>query len=172
MNENVLALEKMNSLYDQIRVLLKEARSSAYRAVNLAMVRAYWQIGFLIVEYEQRGQSRAEYGMAVLEELSKRLTIEFGNGYSVQNLRYMRQFYLSFRKRHAVRGESQASDKKKASRSKSLEKRHLMGGELYSGILRPELSWTHYRLLLRVENEKAREWYMNEAADQSWSTRQ
>jgi hypothetical protein len=93
--------------------------------------------------------------------------IEFGNGYSVQNLRYMRQFCLSFRKRHAVRRESQALDKENALNSKSLEKRHSVGGELLGGMLRPELSWTHYRLLLRVENEKAREWYMNEAADQS-----
>ena len=98
--------------------------------------------------------------------------IEFGNGYSVQNLRYMRQFYQSFRKRHAVRGESQASDKEKASSSKPLEKRHPVGGELPGGMLRPELSWTHYRLLLRVENEKAPEWYMNETPDQSWSPRQ
>ncbi len=79
---------------------------------------------------------------------TKKLTIEFGKGFSVQNLRYMRQFYRCFRKRHAVRGES-------------IDK-----------VLRPELSWTHYGLMLRVESNRASEWYMNEAASQSWSTRQ
>jgi predicted nuclease of restriction endonuclease-like (RecB) superfamily len=148
MNEVTPTPKVVNSLYDQIRSILNEARSSAYRAVNFAMVQAYWRVGMLIIEHEQAGESRAEYGKAVLEELSKKLTIEFGKGFSVQNLRYMRQFYRCFRKRHAVRGESIES------------------------VLRPELSWTHYRLLLRVESDKAREWYMNEAASQSWSTRQ
>jgi len=172
MNTDEHELEKVASLYGDIRAVLERARSSAYRAVNLAMVQAYWQIGCLIVEHEQKGESRAEYGKAVLEEISKRLTAEFGKGYSVQNLRYMRQFYLSFRKRHALRGESHTPDKGNASSSEFLEKRHSVGGELIQGLLRPELSWTHYRFLLRVENSKAREWYMNEAADQNWSTRQ
>lgn len=148
MNEVTPTPKEVNSLNGQISSILNEARSSAYRAVNFAMVQAYWRVGMLIIEHEQAGESRAEYGKAVLEELSKKLTIEFGKGFSVQNLRYMRQFYQRFRKRHAVRGES------------------------IENVLRPELSWTHYRLLLRVESDKAREWYMNEAASQSWSTRQ
>lgn len=148
MKEDSPAPQKINSLYGQIRSILNEARSSAYRAVNFAMVKAYWRIGMLIVEHEQAGESRAEYGKAVLEELSEKLTVEFGKGFSVQNLRYMRQFYQLFRKHHAVRGES-------------IDK-----------ALRPELSWTHYRLLLRIENDKARQWYLNEAASQNWSTRQ
>ena len=127
---------------------MEHARSAAYRHVNLAMLQSYWRIGYLIVEYEQKGEARAEYGKGVLEEISRRLTSEFGKGYSVQNLRYMRQFYLAFQKHHSLRGEMTQEG------------------------LRPELSWTHYRLLLRVENENAREWYMNEAADQNWSTRQ
>jgi predicted nuclease of restriction endonuclease-like (RecB) superfamily len=172
MNTDKHELDKVASLYGEIRAVLDRARSSAYRSVNLAMVQAYWQIGCLIVEHEQKGEARAEYGKAVLEEISKRLTAEFGKGYSVQNLRYMRQFYLSFGKRHALRSESHISDKGNVSRSEFLEKRHPVGSELIQGLLRPELSWTHYRLLLRVENSKAREWYMNEAADQNWSTRQ
>ncbi len=148
MNENTPAPKRENDLYVQIRSILNEARSSAYRSINFTMVQAYWRIGMLIIEHEQDGKSRAEYGKAVLEDLSKKLTIEFGKGFSVQNLRYMRQFYRLFRKRHAVRGES------------------------IDNVLRPELSWTHYRLLLRVESDKARQWYMNEAASQNWSTRQ
>ncbi len=126
-------------LYDKVRTVLETARDSTFRAVNTGMVQAYWQIGHLIVENEQGGEERAEYGKGVLEELSRRLTIEFGKGYSIQTLRNIRQFYIIFSKRSA---------------------------------LRSELTWTHYKCLIRVENETAREWYMNEAADQNWSTRQ
>jgi len=110
------------------------------------MVQAYWQVGRLIVESEQGGQKRAAYGETVLDELSRRLTAEFGRGFTATNLRYMRQFYQAFPIHHALRDE-------------------LPG-------LRPELSWTHYRLLLGVEDDTARDWYMREAADQNWSTRQ
>jgi len=157
-------LEKVNTLYGEIRAVLEKARSSAYRAVNLAMVQAYWQIGYLIVEHEQEGKERAEYGKAILKELAKRLSLEFGKGFDITNLRKMRQFYLLFSKRDAVRLKSDAT-KRDATRPefREIEKCHALRGEL---------SWTHYRLLLRVENGKTREWYMNEAADQNWSTRQ
>ncbi len=128
-----------NHLYDSVRELLVSARASVQRAVNFAMVQTYWSIGKLIVEDEQQGERRATYGKAVLQELSKRLTVEFGRGFTTNNLRYMRMFYLAFPICHA---------------------------------LRDELSWTHYRYILRVENEAARLWYMNEAADELWSSRQ
>jgi predicted nuclease of restriction endonuclease-like (RecB) superfamily len=103
------------------------------------MVTAYWNVGRLIVEDEQQGNTRAEYGKAILADLSKRLTDEFGKGFDERELRRIRQFYLVFPKWDA---------------------------------LRPELTWTHYRLLIRVQNEQARLWYMNEAAEQTWSSRQ
>lgn len=103
------------------------------------MVTAYWSIGRLIVEHEQNGEKRAEYGMSVLEELSKRLTSDFGQGFDSRNLRNMRKFYLLFPIWNAVR---------------------------------TELTWTHYRSLLRVESEQARIWYMNEAVKEQWSSRQ
>jgi predicted nuclease of restriction endonuclease-like (RecB) superfamily len=164
MGKNKLELEKVNNLYAEIRAVLEKARSSAYRAVNFAMIQAYWQVGYLIVEHEQSGKERAEYGKAVLEEISKRLTGEFGKGFDVTNLRKMRQFYLMFSKRDAA-GLKSGPTKQDAMR---LESRGVIKGSA----VRSELSWTHYRLLLRVENDKAREWYMNEAADQNWSTRQ
>ena len=134
------ALDPFNSnLYGAIRQVLETARRSAYKAVNFAMVQAYWQIGRLIVEDEQKGEARAEYGKKVLEELARRLTAEFGKGFDASNLRYMRLFYQAFPKCDA---------------------------------LRHELSWTHYRLLLRVEKPDARDWYMNEAAAENWSSRQ
>ena len=100
------------------------------------------------------------------------LTAEFGKGYSVQNLRYMRQFYLQFQNRHALSGESPAYTADRSTGNGIVEKHHSVSGDFTPGYLRPELSWTHYRLLLRVENEQARQWYMNEAANQNWSTRQ
>ena len=127
------------SLYSAICQVLESARKSAYKAVNFAMVQAYWQVGRLIVEDEQNGKARAEYGKKVLDDLAERLTAEFGKGFTVTNLKYMRSFYLAFPIGHA---------------------------------LRDELSWTHYRLLLRVENQDARNWYMNEAVAENWSSRQ
>jgi len=112
-------LEKVNSLYAEIRAVLEKARSSAYRAVNLAMVQAYWQIGYLIVEHEQEGNERAEYGKAILKDLSRRLTREFGKGCSVQALRNMRQFYLVFSKRSAVRSESSGGIKPAVDKDRS-----------------------------------------------------
>ncbi len=155
---------KVNTLYAEIRAVLEKARSSAYRAVNFAMVQAYWQIGYLILEHEQEGKERAEYGKALLKEVSERLSHVFGKGFDVTNLRKMRQFYLLFSKRDAVRLKS-GKTKRDAMRPESIEIEK-------PDSLRGELSWTHYRLLLRVEKDKAREWYMNEAADQNWSTRQ
>ena len=132
-------LSNSSHLFAEIREVLVTARRTAYKAVNFAMVTAYWNVGRLIVEDEQKGNIRAEYGKAVLADLSKRLTDEFGKGFDERELRRIRQFYLVFPKWDA---------------------------------LRPELTWTHYRLLIRVQNEQARLWYMNEAAEQTWSSRQ
>ena len=144
-----------DSLCQEILVVLDGARTSAYRAVNFSMVRAYWHVGRLIVEHEQEGNRRAPYGDALLRDLSKRLTREIGRGYTVTNLRYMRQFYVTFPAiHHASRDE-------------------LLSGETpLLPVLRPELTWTHYRLLLGVADADARQWYMNETAEQHWSTRQ
>jgi DUF1016 N-terminal domain len=131
-------LDAQNFLYEQISALILQARSRVRSTVNQEMVRTYWQVGQLIVEKEQAGDIRAEYGKAVLEGLADRLTVNFGKGFTVNNLRYMRQFYLVFPNHHA---------------------------------LRDELSWTHYRLLLKVESEVVRAWYVNEAAAEGWSTR-
>jgi hypothetical protein len=130
--------EKLGSIYRRIREILESARSGAYRAVNFAMVQAYWQIGREIVEGEQSGSHRADYGSAIIDELSKKLTKEYGQGFNKTNLWYMRQFHLVFRNLHALRGE---------------------------------LTWTHYRLLLKVEKEEVRQFYLDECIQSNWSTR-
>ncbi|MBV1729847.1 MAG: DUF1016 family protein [Methanobacterium sp.] len=126
------------STYLSIKEILTSAREKAYKAVNFAMVEAYWNVGKLIVE-AQDGNKRAEYGEELLKDLSKDLTRGFGKGFTVTNLRYMRQFYLVFQKHHA---------------------------------LRDELSWTHYRLLMKIENAEIRKFYLDECIEQNWSTRQ
>lgn len=131
-------LRSVDSLYSSIAQILQQAQAQVRQSVNSAMVQAYWQVGRLIVEDEQQGQARAEYGRAQLSQLSAKLTTEFGKGFDVTNLRNMRRFYLAFEKRETV----------------SLE-----------------LSWSHYNLLARIENSAARQWYQQEAIQQSWSVR-
>ncbi len=130
-------------LYQGVRDILLAARAQIRQIVNTAMVQTYWQIGRLIVEDEQGGEKRAEYGKAVLHELSRRLSAEFGKGFSTTNLKMFRQFYLAFPIGHTLCDQS--------------------------GLGR--LSWSHFRNLLRVEDMKARDWYANEAAGQNWSVR-
>lgn len=134
MTNEMLNLE----FYSNIKEILETARKKAYAAINFAMVEAYWEIGKRIVEM-QDGNKNAEYGKKLIKELSKKLTIDYGKGFDETNLRKMRQFYLCFKKRDA---------------------------------LRLELSWTHYRLIMKVENENARLFYMKEAIKSNWSTRQ
>ena len=164
-------------LYREIRAVLESARTGAYRAVNTVMVQAYWQVGRLIVEHEQGGRRRAAYGEAVLDDLSQRLTADFGRGFTTTNLKYMRLFYLAFPIRHALSDKSRVAKKRNAARSESAI-RHAASDESLApaqnlpAALRPELSWTHFRLLLSVEDPQARNWYQQEAAEQHWSTRQ
>jgi predicted nuclease of restriction endonuclease-like (RecB) superfamily len=126
-------------LYDQIRRVLLDAQRSVSHAVNIAMVQAYFEVGRLIVEDEQHGEARAEYGKETLAHLSKRLTLEFGRGFSRQNLQNMKQFYLSFQNCQTLSGK---------------------------------LSWSHYTLLMRLDNEQARNFYLKEVESENWSVRE
>ena len=181
----ILIMKKpaQNNLYKEIKSILDEARQSAYRAVNFIMVIAYWEIGRLIVEDEQKGNKRAGYGEALLTDLSEKLTGNFGKGFSVAGLRNYRQFYIAFPHstiRSAVRSELPLQNdfsKSSALRNESSikvtkQKRHAVRDELNkSSDLRKELTWTHYRLLMRVENEAARNYYIEETIAENWSTR-
>ena len=89
----------------KIQKILDESRNMVYRTANTEMLRAYWNIGKEIVEEEQKGKGRAAYGSALIKELSVRLTKEYGKGFTETNLKYMRQFYQTFEKSHAVRDE-------------------------------------------------------------------
>ena len=129
------------SALDDIRQMIINGRNTAYQAVNAAQVMTYWNIGKRIVEQEQHGADRAEYGSQLLAQLAGELTAEFGSGFSERQLRYFRQFYMCF-----------------------------PDPEIWNACV-PNLSWTHFRSLLRVSDEAARIWYLREAAAENWSAR-
>ncbi|MCT3923233.1 DUF1016 domain-containing protein [Elizabethkingia anophelis] len=125
----------------EIRNILAQARMKAYQSVNSVMVEAYWLIGKRIVEEEQNGKKRAEYGEALLKNLSVALTKEFGKGFSSSNLRNFRQFYLTY------------SDPE------------------ICYTLCSKLTWSHNRLIMRIDSNAARNYYLKEASEQNWSVR-
>ncbi len=116
---------------------------------DFARVEAYWHIGRIIVETEQQGQDRADYGVHLIEQLSQELIRHYGKGYKTSNLWWFRQFYMAFPILHAVRGELRDI------------RQHL----------RTELSWTHYRLLITIDNQQERHFYLHNVADEGWSYR-
>jgi len=124
---------------DRIRKIIENARGNIARAVNTEMVIAYWYIGKEIINEEQKGKARAQYGESILERLSERLTAEFGKGFDDSNLWNMRKFYQMYPILDAVSRE---------------------------------LSWTHYRILMRVEKSAARSFYEIECIKNNWSARE
>ena len=137
MSDNQITIQPEES-YKIIRNSVLTAQEKVYTAVNSAMVQAYWEIGQEI--HKACGENdRAEYGKKLLEYLSEQLTSEFGKGFTVANLKNMRQFYRTFSIRQT---------------------------------LSSELSWSHYNLLMRIEDEKSRQFYANECVKSNWSVRQ
>jgi predicted nuclease of restriction endonuclease-like (RecB) superfamily len=126
--------------------------------VNVAMCVTYYEVGRMIVEQEQGGNQRAEYGSALLEELSDYLTPEFGKGFSVTNLRSFRKFYLIYA--HRIQQMSSAISLDNTSQIQQMSSAEF------------KLSWSHYQVLMRIEDANARSFYEIEAADQQWSVEQ
>lgn len=126
---------------NEIKNILSNARQQAYRAVNSAMIEAYWKIGERIVSEEQNGKERADYGKEILQNLSTELTQAFGKGFSYRSLREIRQFYLMF------------SDFEKWR------------------TLFAKLTWSHFQRCLKVSSEEARRFYLTESAENRWSVR-
>ena len=153
---------EVSRLFGRVRDILEAARCQTVRSVNTLMVQAYWLIGREIVEVEQKGRRRAHYGEQLIDELSRRLTSNFGKGWNSTTLKRIRQLYLTYPKGAALRHQS-------ASRGTSLRigasVRHFSAQDWL-------LSWTHYRLLIGVESPYARNFYEIEAIRNSWSSRQ
>ena len=128
-----------HNLFDAIKEIITQSRLRVFRIANSALLESYWHIGKLIVEDEQQGKIRADYGKSTLKTLSKQLTIEFGKGFDERNLNNMRAFYSAFPIWYAMR---------------------------------TELSWTHYRILARLDTEEKRTYYINETIASNWNSRE
>lgn len=155
-----------SELIVEVRQIVQAARNQSYRAINVMQIVSNWLIGQRIVVQEQMGKDKADYGKHVIEIVSAALTEEFGKGYSETNIKSMRKFYLIFSNLQ-IRQAMPAELKRLI-----YQKGQALPAELESTIpLFPQLSWTHYERLMRVENETARLWYLNESAKQMWSYR-
>ena len=138
-------MKTTSALCSDIRIILAQARKSAYDGINSVMVQAYWNIGKRIVEEEQQGSSRGKYGEQILRNLADALTSEFGRGYSYSSLKNFRQFFLEFPNLLPLSGHEESPETKPNSIR-------------YMRVA--NLQWSHYKLLMRVSDAKARE-YLN-----------
>ncbi|MEI6532983.1 MAG: PDDEXK nuclease domain-containing protein [Candidatus Roizmanbacteria bacterium] len=139
-------ITKNKNLFQEIKELLENAKSKVVQTVNTTMVLTYFEIGRLIVEDEQKGKSRAEYGLETLEILSKKLISEFGDGFSERNLRNMRLFFLSFSNRQTVSADSQKYN--------------------FS------LLWSLYVRLISLKDNRKQDCYEKECSENNWSVRE
>lgn len=150
-NKSLKVNARIDSLYKRVSTYLQTARQNVVRAVDTEMVNAYWLVGRDIVEEEQYGKKRASYGKEIITKLSIKLQTKFGKGFSQTSLKDMRQFYLTYcsqkQIRHAVRGEFTAN-------------------------FSSNLSWLHYRILMRIGRPEARNFYTIEAINNKWSGRE
>ena len=135
-------LKNENIFYNEISELLRHARSVSYKTVNTIMVQTYWQIGKRIVEQEQRGENRANYGDYLITKLSRYLSDTIGKGFSEANLKNIRQFYLVF-----------------------------PDFDQFATHCVANLTWTNIRLIMRLDNQAEREYYIKESSEQNWSSR-
>ena len=153
MENKKITVRNYNNLFDKIANIFLEARGKVVREINRAQVLAYWEIGREIIEFEQKGKIRAEYGKELIDRLSKDLTEKFGRGFSSTNLKMMRLFYQNFPIRQTLSDESQKP-------------------QTLSSKFEPMLSWSHYCELLKVEETLARSFYEQEAIQNNWSVRE
>ena len=161
-----------NMLVNDLRSIVSKARSKAFAAVNYSLVERNWRIGQRIVEEEQNGASRAEYGKHVIEVASAALTKEFGKGFSETNIMNFKKFYLKFKELTIPQTLSEEFKKQKhqtlSDESSLLPQKGQTQPAQFELRLLP---WSHYERLIRVEDKKAREWYAKEAFEQGWSFR-
>lgn len=149
-----------------IKAIVYTAKQKAYQVADLYQVVSNWLVGRRIVEQEQHGKERAQYGKHIVELASEALTAEFGKGYSVVNIKSFRKFYLTFN--NLLIGQTPSAQ----SGNDLTIKGQSVSAELeLAKMLPPNLSWSHYERLMRIKNEDERDWYMREAAGESWSVR-
>jgi hypothetical protein len=161
------------ALLERIRELVVAAHKTISHGVDLVQVHTNFEIGRHIVEYEQQGEDRAAYGEAVAKNLSQRLTSEFGQGFSLSNIKLMRQFFLQYRDRTDDIGQT-ASDQFKNAKSQTSSGQFTQSIEvpLLPKIISFSLSWSHYVFLLGIKNPGERSFYEIEATQQNWTIRE
>lgn len=184
---NQMIEARAEQLAERIEALVVEARKKIASTANVAMVYTYFEVGRYIVEDEQGGRARAEYGKSVLKRVSERLTERFGKGWSEENLRLMRKFYTLYShvqspiQKIQTSGLEIQSSKIQTTGSEissstdydNYRPRILAGGENSATMQRKfVLSWIHYQILSHIDNLDARSFYEIEAHKQNWSTRQ
>lgn len=150
--------------FSQIVDLLQSARNTVVRTINQTMVHTYFEIGRMIVEEEQGGKERADYGKQLLKGLSEVLTKEFGKGFSVQNLERMRNFYLTYRKSSTLSRISEKAISSTVLTESEKQNQQTVYDEF-------KLSWSHYLKLMRIDSENERKFYEIEAIKNNWSIR-
>ena len=154
----------------QLVGLLEQARRNSARSVNAIMTSTYWEVGRRIVEQEQRGQKRAQYGKALLHRLAEDLTSRFGKGFSERNLLTMREFYRAWSIPQTMSAEltrlGSTKGIQRIPRTASAESKHLVSRPRFP------LPWSHYVRLLSVKKQQARSFYESEALRGGWSVRQ
>ena len=161
-----------NMLVNDLRSIVSKARSKAFAAVNYSLVERNWRIGQRIVEQEQNGASRAEYGKHVIEIASAALTKEFGKGFSETNIMNFKKFYLKFKELTIPQTLSEEFKKQKHQTLSDKSSLLPQKGQTQSAQFELRLlPWSHYERLIRVEDKKAREWYAKEAFNEGWSYR-
>ena len=161
-----------NMLVNDLRSIVSKARSKAFAAVNYPLVERNWRIGQRIVEEEQNGASRAEYGKHVIEVASAALTKEFGKGFSETNIMNFKKFYLKFKELTIPQTVSEEFKKQKQQTLSDELSSHFQKGQTPPAQFELRLlPWSHYERLIRVEDKKAREWYAKEAFNEGWSYR-
>jgi len=169
------AMPDSPQLFERIREILESARTNVARTVNTTQVIANWLIGREIVEEQQRGEVRAGYGEKLLESLAVRLHEEYGGGYSARNLRFIRQFYIDYPALlpvDAIRNALRTKSADNATLTQLMMRNALRTESWQPGWLHSNLSWTHYRTLLRVQKPEARNFYEIEAVKNNWSARE
>lgn len=166
-----------SSLYGRVREIIESARRGMARSVNTAQVVSNWLVGKEIVQDEQKGALRAEYGKHLLKSLSGRLQVEFGKGYSIANIEFFRRFYIAYPQ--LLQGReipSRAGTKSGVPFDESIPYplvRELPGKKiLHPGVLNPNLAWRHYLALIQVDGPMARSFYELEAVKNGWSGRE
>ena len=155
-----------NTLFSQVVDLLQQSKQQVIRAVNQTMVYTYYEIGRMIVEEEQNGKDRAEYGKQLLKGLSQRLTDEFGKGFSVRNLEQIKKFYFVYSKSQSLTAISDDSISQTLSAELNSSEKSIVTRENF------RLTWSHYTFLIRIDDSNERSFYEIETAKNNWSVRE